>query len=402
MKLNYKSVLSMLLILIIGISNISTINISNAQQSGLNDGYLDYTAKMAKELNDFDYGYEQLVLAGDKPGIGFITSFENSLFGKDLSNYRRKSRKYPILDFKTFDSKKCFDALLNSGTKFDSYHYIFNPDCRVSRDRGIIVPTDINAVHIQVRQELKEKYKFEGRMFHSPCMFKEYFKTYEKMRLTDLRISDPDTLDNFRYSDEEVNSCYDEGKKAIKDFKYDPALCDTSDWLLFEYQYNVSNPHCSAVDPSTVPFKINYYFTSWGLFKIGEKPDTSKPKLINIAVDANPNQAEIDKQNKEEEIRSRINPKAIPMTEEERLIEVEKFAKEQETKRKQEEEKLRLANLRAPTSKVLTKLRQIYLEYTLLVYLLILFVLMAIGIIIWKFKSLKHFFTVKLRSILQK
>ena len=37
------------------------------------------------------------------------------------------------------------------------------------------------------------------------------------------------------------------------------------------------------VNINDVPLKLNYYYTSWGLYRIGTKPDINKDSKVNYA-----------------------------------------------------------------------------------------------------------------------
>jgi hypothetical protein len=75
------------------------------------------------------------------------------------------------------------------------------------------------------------------------------------------------------------NECKTKFETKYPDFKPDNSKCNTENIHIFSMHY-YTNPNCINIDINTIPLELNYYYTSWGVFKVGEYPDTTKPKIV--------------------------------------------------------------------------------------------------------------------------
>lgn len=359
-----------LIIFTVSIPNLSDLISTPVQAQDYSQGlsgqdYLDYTARMAKELNDIDYGYETIVARNRSTSINSYVDYIKNIFpninfdikqeSKYPNNHTKKDKcdikenKY-ILYYINFSSI-CNFTLAGAGNQYQ-YKYIEYYNKRIKE----IAKNDnfgYESYDIYPNPQQRGYYCSIGltKLQELNTFYKKIYKDHnEKDFLTD---------GNSKQQEE----CINEFKKNYPKFVPDKSKCDTSDWLIFELELK-ANPHCSMVNINDVPLKLKYYYTSWGLYRIGEKPDPTKDQRLNYATveealaDNDPakpkevlerqkvqrEQQRID-QEKKDKAEEKAKEGTNPGTEEADRIFFENEKKEKE----------RLNNIRAPSSFLIDK-----------------------------------------------
>ena len=360
---NSKCILKNVSTLIISIFLVTLPFISIKSLALKNDSYFDYIAKQAKLLNDFNFTTD------NRSVLITVINFSEEVFTKESLSK---------LNIEELNISNINDQCVVPNPKHYLYYKAFNPNCV----RGSYIATSAALIEQIVKNDnfgYTDYYSTPSEISFPTCEIKsdEVIPNYLSLLNKYSRTNDTNENDVSFITD--LKTCNANFKKAFPKFVADKAKCDTSDWLIFMFEYRY-NPHCSIVDISTVPREVNYYFTSWGVYKIGETPDVKTAKRIitrtkeEALPDSDPNksQAVKDKVAKESEV-----------------FEAQKRAKEDkefETKyladiaaKKAEQDKII-----APSSVFINKLKYYWYNYQ---YQIIIALLFAIGLIIFVTKQ---------------
>jgi hypothetical protein len=394
-KINMKKTISLFALVIVLVANTSII--SKAESLNTVE-YENYVSKMSKELNDIDYldasynnvpnqshlSYPQLVLDKKKLDFKYKTKFPN--FNRSFN-------------FKT-------DVCYKQGYSLLAYYLIFGPNCtvfinnafhtRFLKDRDLEIAKNDGFGYDSYLQ-------IENGPGSSLCQF--FFDDGLSQIEFDLKYPNLLKKENSFYIDEELRintityhkDCKTKFKEKYPKFKADKNKCITNDWIIYEMEVLI-NPHCSEVNIFDVPQKLSYYMTSWGVVKVGEKPDTSKPKINDISreeslADDNPEKSEaVKKAQKEKETKFQEEKRKLEIqqqgTSPYTIEEDKKF--NEEYKKKQVEEKNRLDNLRAPSPEFLTRLKTFYYSNKDWINALILMIIISVPLVLIYFVKIKR------------
>jgi hypothetical protein len=280
-------------ILILSMASLSIFIIPNisAQSQDYSQGlsgqaYLDYTAKMAKELDDIDYGYEALMTNNKYFGDIYRYGYVEYLFPNLRNSFAEPKYPYAVSSrsqCSIAQPKNAIYYLYFSGmcdTQPNSRSIILGPLAQFAEkfssieilqaDRSGYV--DYSSIDSTYRRICSPRVEYKNSVIN-------FIKKHDPKR-HELQSKFSDRYIPTTQAEYEDYICVREFYKLYPGFVADKNECDTSDWLIFELGAR-TNPHCSIVDINDVPLKLKYYHTSWGLFKIGTKPDTAKDQRVN-------------------------------------------------------------------------------------------------------------------------
>lgn len=246
-----------------------TIPFTPVKSQALNNNtYFEYVAKQAKLLNDFNFTTDI-----EARQYEFI-DFSEEVFSKEFLSKENITQKNIATSGYECDI---------TDYKFINYYYLFNPSCN-SRQRLAHHADNVSKVIAKFDNYGYDSYIDNSLMPWGQCHFLEekYFDSYLTllMRYKKYNLS-TDARDNNL-------ECKNNFYKRFPNFIPIGSRCDVSDWFIYLEQLEY-NPHCSIVDIASVPRTLNYYFTSWGIYKIGEVPNKLADKRFILKTTADLN-----------------------------------------------------------------------------------------------------------------